>query len=177
MSISLRSELRARAKIIRAEVKSEEKEQAIAARFLSSDFLKFTRFFVYLSFGSEVNTAPIIQGLLERGKKVCCPKVQKKEMIAVPYEGELTAGAYGILQPQGEEDTPCEVALVPLLAADKSGARLGYGGGYYDRYFEKHKNLVRVGVCFEEQIIEKVPTKEWDMKMDYLLTPSGIFRV
>lgn len=157
----------------RAFLKSPEKDEAIARNFLSC-FTKERNFFVYCAFRTEAATHEIIRTLLERDKRVCVPKIVGREMLAVPLAGELVKNKYGVLEPAGGEDTFVEIAAVPLLAVDKEGYRLGYGGGYYDRYFEKHENVLRVGLCFGGQAVNALPREKTDIPLHAVVTEDGV---
>ncbi|MDE6273814.1 MAG: 5-formyltetrahydrofolate cyclo-ligase [Clostridiales bacterium] len=168
---SLREQFKERRKTL----VSQEKDGEIAQRFLSSElFTQYHSFFVYLSIGSEVHTREIIERLLAAGKRVCVPRVVGREMTCVPYTETLEKGAFGIMQPKGGEECECEVALVPLLAVDRQGVRLGYGGGYYDRYFAKHPNVLRVGLAYGGQVTNRLPREETDCSLHALITEDGI---
>ena len=97
-------------------------------------------------------------------------------MRSVPYAEPLEAGAYGILQPEGGEETTCRVALTPLLAVDGEGYRLGYGGGYYDRYFSLHPDVLRVGLAYAGQAVERLPREKTDMPLHAVVTEKGVTR-
>lgn len=132
-------------------------------------------FFVYYSVGSETDTHGIIADLLQADKLVCLPRMEGADMVAARYEGEaLKRGMYGIPAPQSGEDTPCAVALVPLLAVDERGNRLGYGGGYYDKYFACHAHMLRVGLCFEGQVVNELPCDGHDMPLHAIITEKGV---
>lgn len=167
--------LRARMKEVRAGLKSPEKDKLIEENVLSA-FGEEESFFVYLSFGSEVATKGLIRALLARGKQVCVPLVEGGVMRSVPYAEPLEAGAYGILQPKGGEETTCRVALTPLLAVDGEGYRLGYGGGYYDRYFSLHPEVLRVGLAYAGQAVERLPREKTDMPLHAVVTEKGVTR-
>ncbi len=175
-----RKKLRAQAKEVRAGVKSGEKDEAITRIFCSSPFLRAKRFFVYLSAFTEVDTGSLIARLHEADKTVCLPRITDEggmSAVKCARDEPFTAGRYGILQPKAGADTPCEVVLIPLLCADLAGNRLGYGGGYYDRYLKAHPQAVRVGVCYRAQIFEQVPAETWDEPLDYLLCEEGVLPV
>ena len=87
----------------------------------------------------------------------------------VPY-AKLERGAFGIPAPRGGEDTVCDVALTPLLAADRTGVRLGYGGGYYDAYFAKRPQTLRVGLAYEAQLTQSLPREAWDLPLQAVVT-------
>lgn len=156
----------------RASLKTPEKDEAIARNFLSC-FAKERNFFVYCAFRTEAATESIIRALLAQDKRVCVPRIVGREMRAVPLAGELVKNEYGIYEPAGGEDTFVEVAAVPLLAVDKEGYRLGYGGGYYDRYFEKHGNVLRVGLMFAGQAVETLPREKTDIPLHAVITEDG----
>ncbi len=92
-------------------------------------------------------------------------------MIAAPYfGGALPAGMYGIPAPASGKDLLCEVALVPLLAVDRAGNRLGYGGGY----FAAHPNLFRVGLCYKGQVVDRLPAEPTDVPLHAIVTEEGL---
>ena len=91
--------------------------------------------FVYLSFSSEAPTDKLIETLQEKGFTVLCPRIENQEMFAVEHGEDFTLSHMGIREPVGKAyKNPPDYILLPLLAADSSGNRLGYGKGYYDRF-------------------------------------------
>lgn len=163
--------LRERFALLRKQLQSAEKDAAILSH---ASVLSGASFFVYYSFGTEVDTHALINTLLEAGKTVCLPRVIGRGMAAVRYTaGALEKGAYGIWEPIGMKDTPCEIALVPLLAVDAAGNRLGYGGGYYDRYLRSHPNMLRVGLCYEGQVVPALPAEKTDIPLSAIITENG----
>jgi 5-formyltetrahydrofolate cyclo-ligase len=98
-------------------------------------------------------------------------------MLAVPYGDDFPLSSYGIREPVGQAFLgEMDYIVTPLLAVDLSGNRLGYGGGYYDRYFKKHPKALRVGYCFDFQIVNEVYAEPWDEKIDYIVTDKQIIR-
>ena len=162
-------------KELRAGIKSAEKDAAIAENVLAA-FGQCESYFIYLSFGTEAGTEGLVRALLKRGKTVCVPRIEDGEMRAVPYQEPFERGNFGILQPKGGEDTPCAVALAPLLAFDREGFRLGYGGGYYDRWFASHPDVLRVGLAYSGQEVQFLPREETDEKLHAVVTEQGILR-
>ncbi|MBQ8395094.1 MAG: 5-formyltetrahydrofolate cyclo-ligase [Clostridia bacterium] len=131
--------------------------------------------FVYLSFSSEAPTDKLIQRLKEEGIKVYCPVLEKKEMFTVEHGEDFTLSSYGIREPIGDRfDGDCDFAIVPLLAVDEEGNRLGYGGGYYDRYLRAHARTLKIGYCFDFQVISEVPTDSEDEKMQMIVTDKRL---
>ena len=167
--------IRARMKEVRAGLQSPEKDKLIEQNVLSA-FGAEESFFVYLSFGSEAATEGLVRSLLARGKRVCVPLIEGGVMRSVRYREPLEAGAYGILQTKGGEEETCRVALTPLLAWDGEGYRLGYGGGYYDRYFALHPDVLRVGLSYAGQAVEGLPREETDMPLHAVVTELGVTR-
>ncbi len=133
------------------------------------------RAFVYLSFSSEAPTDKLIERLLADGWTVYCPRVESKKMVAVEYGEDFSISAFGVREPVGESyDGEMDVAIVPMLAVDEQGNRLGYGGGYYDRYLAEHAETLRLAYGFDFQILRQVPTEEYDVIMDGIVTDVRI---
>ena len=96
-------------------------------------------------------------------------------MQVVAYGEDFTISAWGIREPVGEPfEGKIDYAIVPFLAVDKQGNRLGYGGGYYDRYFERNPNTLRIAYGFDFQIQKEVPTEETDKKMNCIVTDKQV---
>lgn len=169
-----------------------EKRKAASAKiknwvFANKRFKVAKTVFVYASYKSEVETKEIIQGALRMGKRVAVPKVNGAEMEFYEIQSweELFPGYQGILEPQisGEEPvTPVDsdVMLLPGAVFDRKGGRIGYGGGYYDRYLDRI--ISTYGHCpylmalsFACQISpKKIPAEEHDKKMDCILTERRV---
>lgn len=143
--------------------------------------------FVYASYKSEVETKEIIQGALRQGKRVAVPKVHGDEMFFYEIQSweELFPGYQGILEPQitGREPVipaKSDVMLVPGAVFDHKGGRIGYGGGYYDKYLDKIFGVYGycpylIGLAFACQISpQKIPLEEHDKKMDCILTERRV---
>lgn len=112
------------------------------------------------------------------GKTILLPRVVADRLVLheVGGVGMLERGAFGVFEPGLEcpvRDAKADVVLVPGLAFDRKGGRLGRGKGYYDRLLERVGG-VRVGVCFEGQVLEAVPCEPHDQRMDFLVTPGGL---
>ncbi|MEM9414047.1 MAG: 5-formyltetrahydrofolate cyclo-ligase [Planctomycetota bacterium] len=147
-----------------------------------------TSVFTFVSHGSEVDTHPLIDALLDAGKRVAVPLIlprkddPDRQMLAVPIASrdELTPGIMGILSPpipNPEIPTPNftpDLVLVPgvafALESPTRITRLGYGGGYYDRYLAKHPNAATLGLCFAEQLADALPTEPHDITLQALAT-------
>ncbi len=169
----------------------EEKSLLIAKNLLEHEVfdiqknlnLKDKFVMVFLNFKTEVNTEPIIKRLWKMGIKTCIPKVNVKEktMKAIEFKscGEVHIGAYGIREPNlnsPEIDIHnIAISILPGLAFNKKMQRLGYGGGYYDKFLsQSKKDIKKIGICFSEQIIEEIPSEKHDVKLDYIVTDFEI---
>ena len=113
-----------------------------------------------------------------QGKRIILPRVagSRVSLHAVENPAELVEGRFGILEPTPSApiaEAKADIILVPGLAFDRNGVRLGRGGGYYDRLLSEFDGL-RVGVCFEEVLFERIPAELHDERMDFLMTPSEI---
>jgi len=135
--------------------------------------------FVYASYKSEVSTKKLTEKLLSEGRKVALPKVngQEMEFYEISTTEELFPGYQGIPEPQGRGEAirphSRDVMLLPGACFDYSGNRIGYGGGYYDRYLSglSGKKPVLIGLAFCKQVYPDIlPTESQDEKVDYLVT-------
>ena len=143
----------------------------------------------YLSFRSEVDTWPLARTILELpDKRLFLPRIGKNSngMTAVEVlnlERDLEPGPFGLMQPRerpGAEVSPAELDLVvvPGLAWTPQGRRLGYGGGYFDRFLaERPRAMITCGLAFEMQICVELPQDEWDVAVDWLITESRTIAV
>jgi len=143
---------------------------------------------VYLPFRGEVPTALVIETCLKTGKAVAAPLTLKGERRLVPLilkgrPGELRTGAYGILEPEPAlcraiAPSDIDLVVVPGVAFDEYGSRLGYGGGYYDRFLrDEAAGAVRAALAFEVQIsADPLPRDTHDVRMDFVFTEERILR-
>jgi 5-formyltetrahydrofolate cyclo-ligase len=141
---------------------------------------------LYLDFRGEVESDGMIRWCLSKGKTVCAPVTIKAERKLIPVRitslDELQEGAYGIREPvysREKEVAPSEIDLVvlPGVGFDRQGGRLGYGGGYYDRFLPKLRpDVKKIAVAYELQVIDQVPTEPHDTLLDALVTEKGVWR-
>ena len=138
---------------------------------------------LYGSFGNEVATIDISEHALKSGKSVFYPRIVRRgcvELIRVASREALQPGTYGILEPRdGPTITPQElqtgIVFVPGVAFDLSGGRLGRGHGAYDRLLARCEDQLKlVALAYEFQIVENVPTDEWDRRVHYIITERRI---
>lgn len=130
---------------------------------------------MYYSLSDEVNTHEAIDELLSLGKKILLPVViNDQEMEIREYTGikDLKEGSYQIKEPTGKIFTDyksIDVAVIPGMSFDKKNNRLGRGKGYYDRFLKSVPNTYKIGICFDFQKQDEIPTGEFDVKMSKVL--------
>ena len=130
---------------------------------------------MYYSLADEVFTHEAIDKLREDGKTVLLPRVIDGENMEIRFYDkpeDLALGHYGIMEPTGKLFTDyaaIDVAVVPGMAFDGQGHRLGRGKGYYDRFLKKAPRAYKIGVCFDFQKQEAIPTDANDVIMDYVI--------
>ena len=137
---------------------------------------------MYHSLPDEVNTHSALDQLLAMGKKVFLPKVvSDTEMTIHEYTGQNSlkpSEPYGILEPTTPElsiiNCQLSIAIVPGMAFDKQGHRLGRGKGYYDRFLSRIPNIYKIGVCFPFQMLESIPSESTDVVMDEVITSLNL---
>ncbi|WP_244833857.1 5-formyltetrahydrofolate cyclo-ligase [Clostridium sp. BJN0001] len=168
---------------IRNNLNSEQKERAdeiIRKKFLSSDtYIKSSKIFIYISYGSEIDTKEIIKTALKDGKEIFIPRtdIKKKVMDAVRIKDfkNLTKDKYGILEPasniKAADPDIFDLIVVPGVAFDNKGGRIGYGGGYYDKYLKCiSKPVKKVSLSYKFQMLDKINIEKHDLLIDTLIT-------
>jgi 5-formyltetrahydrofolate cyclo-ligase len=142
----------------------------------------------FVSFGSEVDTRPMVEETIRRGKIALAPKAvpQSRELIPskiLDWESDLVPGYYNIPEPRAGALRPyapeqIDLLIVPGVAFDLKGNRLGYGGGYYDRFFSLLKtDTSLVALVFDLQIVPEVPVDEWDRPVDCVITEKRLIEI
>ncbi|MBO5244883.1 MAG: 5-formyltetrahydrofolate cyclo-ligase [Selenomonadales bacterium] len=166
------------------EVLRNEENKAIAAHFLrSAVYSESHTVMCYVSMDVEADTHAVIRAMLRDGKTVCVPQVMDRcgTMRAVRIESWdmlKATGSFGILEPEADRVSiilpdMIDLIIVPGVGFTRDGARIGMGGGYYDRFLSQSR-AVRMGFAFICQIKDSLPTDAWDVRMDYLVTKDGI---
>jgi len=165
------------------------KSATIAEKLYSlSAFNQAEAIMYFVSFGSEVDTRPIVEETIRRRKIALAPKAvpQSRELIPsriLDWDSDLMPGYYNIPEPRAGAMRPydpeqIDLLIVPGVAFDLKGNRLGYGGGYYDRFFSLLKpGTPLVALVFDLQIVPTVPTDEWDRPVDCVITEKRIIEI
>ena len=153
--------------------------------FLQPEFTGAGSIMFYLAKDEEVRTEDVIRQALLRGKMVLVPLVRRDERRLVPsiltdYDRQLTEGSFGILEPKKEDVHPfppseIELVIVPGVAFDKKGGRIGFGGGFYDNFLSGLP-AYRIGLAYEMQIVEELSLDEWDEPLDMIITEERVYR-
>lgn len=175
-----KAELRKHYRTVRgalSEAELVDRSSELERLLLSIDHVKHAgSVFVYVSSGSEVRTHELIAALLEQGKTVAVPRVLPEPGLMQPIVihglDDFAPGRFGIPEPTAHEpfnETP-DVTIVPGLAFTRTGLRLGQGGGFYDRYLAQHPATYKIGLCFNEQLADVLPSHTHDIQLDEVVT-------
>ena len=159
--------------------------ELICKRFMEQDFyLKADVIYMYAPYNQEILTWPILEDAVIRGKKAAVPKCfdDVMDFFYIRSRDELFPGAYGIPEPQGDHEKLAAdenvLMLMPGLAFDKDMGRIGYGGGFYDKYLDSHSNVsfFKAALAYDFQIVdEKLPTEEHDYRVDAIVTANYVY--
>lgn len=165
-------------------LKEIEKNSAIITDKIlqSKEFTAAKTVFTYLSMNSEVSTYELVKHTWRHGKKAAVPVVlsgdPNMQFRIIDSFDNLVQSRFGVMEPcQGEAAVPDNDSLiiVPGLVFDRNKNRIGYGGGYYDRYLRKNKMMANIGICFSFQIIDFIKCEEHDIPVDKIITESTCF--
>ncbi|NMA08098.1 MAG: 5-formyltetrahydrofolate cyclo-ligase [Clostridiales bacterium] len=135
--------------------------------------------FCYVGTDFEIATLPYLAARLENGLPVCVPLCERGGIMtarAIASLSELTAGAYGLPEPPRDAavvEMPA-LAVIPALAFDRSGYRMGRGGGYYDRWLSAHPGVETVGLCYNAFLYPCLPSQAHDLPVRRVITETGI---
>lgn len=170
----LRAQIKA-AKIAMTPEQIESLSDNLCRQFLETDAYKNAKsVYGYLPYNQEVRTWALLEQALKDGKKIAVPKVYGDEMRFI-YLDDLAAisqGYCGIPEPIADgpvADDPTALVLMPGLAFDKEGHRIGYGGGFYDRFLENEPDHPTVALCYHFQMLDHLDTEEHDIPVDRVL--------
>lgn len=168
----------------RASLADKEKtafDSAITAKVLQSEaYLSAQMILCYVSLPREISTRGILSDAFKRGRRVAVPRCRKHGLMdfyILSSSDDLESGMLGIPEPKHT----CEMyipkaddlCIVPCLSADKRGFRLGYGGGYYDRYLSAHA-VRTIGLCYSALIETSLPTDRYDVPVHRIITEKEV---
>ncbi len=168
------------------EKKIASKSLAIMNNLIPLTILKNSNhIMLYISFGSELDTKPLIDHLFNQNKKVYIPLTipATREMIVselLDFKNDLEMGNFGVLEPKQESLRPMaadnlDLVIVPGVAFDKEGYRIGYGGGYYDRFLPQlPPSTTKISLAYDIQIINNIPKMPHDYPVQYIITENQV---
>lgn len=180
---NLRKEILTKRKNIDS-VEKEKMDQKILDEFYENKYYKEAKnIFIYISYDSEINTRGIINKALKDNKKIYVPRTEFKtrfmDAVEITSLDNLVESEYGILEPSMEEPhiepNELDLIVVPGVAFDRNGGRMGYGAGFYDRYFkriseDRIKRVPKLALAYDFQILEKIPMNEQDVPVNCIIT-------
>ena len=157
-----------------------EKSNEIILKLVSLKiFERAKKIMCYVSFNNEVYTHSFIKEYMKE-KDIAVPVIRENEIfLSYVKEWEMKKGKYGILEPKNIEyadEKEIEIAIIPGIAFDVNGNRIGYGKGYFDRLLRKMK-AIKIAVAFDFQVLEELPVESHDVKMDAVITEKRIFTI
>ena len=184
MEVRLKKDIRAEVKRHRREAAAEtihKNSEIICDTFLGlSEYKEAKVVFAYMDCKNEVETKKVIEQCWKDGKVIAVPKVFGEIMryyVITSYE-DLEDGYFGIREPKHEvlQEIVCEdgLMILPGVAFDEARHRVGYGGGFYDRYLEAHPNMKKIAFAFEFQMFDKVPFEVFDRQPEKIITEKRI---
>lgn len=174
----------------RRNIEVEEKrewDQLIFTSLVNSDFyIEAKRIFIYVSYENEVETKDIIQYSLDNKKEIYVPKtnIKEKTMKAIKINSldELIVDNYGILEPKDVDKKSIsdkfDLIIMPGLAFDRNGNRIGYGGGYYDKYISNlNYKVLKIALSYDLQLFKNIKSENHDIKVDCIITNKEIINM
>lgn len=149
------------------------------------DFMNFKNIMLYLSFDNEVNTYPLATWCLNNGKTVIAPYCIQTQRKIIPYvinnlTTDLTKSTFGVMEPKHNllkqaNIENIDLIIVPGVVFDMNCNRIGFGAGYYDRFLpKKSESTTTIGIAYDYQIIDKIPTNDYDVPLDFIITEKRI---
>ena len=149
------------------------------------EFISCKNIMLYLSFNNEVDTTPLVTWCLNNGKTVIVPYCVKLEKKIIPFKinnltTDLNKSTFGIMEPRHDlleeaNINDIDLIIVPGVVFDTNCNRIGFGAGYYDRFLpNKAKNALTIGIAYDHQIIDEIPTDVYDVPLDFIVTENRI---
>ena len=171
----------------RREALTSEERARLSQRILNSALRwiqreGFDSVMLYLSMRSEVETTDLLEGLLNSGKQICAPVINTEQVKLTPRriqnpKTELVRHRYGMLEPNDAcpifPTEHLQLIVVPGIAFDRKGYRLGYGKGFYDRFLTKCPHAIPIGLAYQIQVVEDTFPQAWDVPVQHIFTETG----
>jgi 5-formyltetrahydrofolate cyclo-ligase len=153
----------------------ESKSRQLRELFCNTEEYRAAKtLYLYLPYNQEVRTVPLLEKAIADGKAVAVPKVYDDTMrfIYITSMEQTATGYSGIPEPIADEpvaNDPTALVLMPGLAFDKEGHRIGYGGGFYDKFLAEEPAHPTVALCYDFQIVEDLPVEDFDIPVGRVL--------
>ncbi len=159
--------------------KVSELSTCIFNNLKNTNILDFNNILVYSDFKNEVQTGELISYLKNAEKNLYLPKCNTDSLTMTALsigDGEYTLNKYGIREPETEKENELilECAIVPGVAFDIKGNRIGFGAGYYDKFFTSRNFIYKIGLCYEFQLTDEVFSESHDIQMDAIVTEKRV---
>lgn len=176
---NIRNQIREKRESLSSFEVKETSEKITKALLKSKYFQEAEVIMSYMSFKNEIDTNEINEAALRAGKKLLFPKIVGKEKIeAVEYGKGFQKGAMGIEEPIGDGYTgKIDLIIVPGIAFDKTGNRIGFGKGYYDRFLENYPDSIKISCAYDFQLVEKIVIEKHDKKIDIIFLKNNMIEV
>lgn len=165
----------------------KEYDEIIFKELIDSDiYKKSKKIFIYISFGLEVDTKRFIKYALSDNKEIYVPKTNKdnKQMVAIKINSlnNMDVDKWGILEPKSVDKNKIgesfDLVIMPGVAFDRTGNRIGYGGGYYDKYISKlNLQCAKLVLAYDLQIVNEFESEQHDIKVDYIITNNEFIKI
>lgn len=175
-TVFMKSAQRKKYKEIRKNIKNKEKKDITIFNnvITNVDFEKYDVILTYVSTFEEVDTIKLIEYLFEKNIRIAVPKVEYKTMNFYYIESfkDLKKGYYNILEPTSNnivDNYSNALCITPGICFSKNGYRIGYGGGYYDKFFFEH-SVYSIGLCYKECLVQKIDFDKYDKKVNQIIT-------
>lgn len=173
----LRKEIAESKKLYTTEDLLQMSEEVFSVIEITGVFNDASKICIYNAMTDEVATRPLIDRWIDQ-KEFYLPVVQNDEIVLRRFEKETTfeKNTLGILEPIGKNFTDyskLDLIIIPGVAFDRKSNRLGRGKGYYDRFLSKTK-VPKMGICFDFQLLDEIPTDNWDIKMDIIVSENDL---
>ncbi len=174
---SIRELAAQRRRVMSKEQVEEYSQQIISQLEQQRAFQEAKVILFYYPISNEVNVRPLLEKYKDE-KTILLPVAHQKSIEMRPYTGRegLHRGRYGIPEPKhGTYKGKPDLVIVPGVAFDKKCNRLGRGKGYYDRFLNKLKDVKTIGLAYDKQVVEEIPTTYWDVRLDCVITQTEIY--
>lgn len=184
--MSVKKDLRKEFKALRKSIHSGQNDEKICKILSECEIYQNAETVLfYASLDDEICVDSVIEDAISKGKKVALPVCTdtdgNMDYYYIHSLDDLITGFFSVREPDTNfckicHDFSNSICVVPGIAFDKNGYRLGYGKGYYDRFLKKTA-LVSVGLCYNELVVEKIPNEKYDIPVDYIITQDRLITV